>query len=359
MTYSPARDLVFRTSYTLQSQFPEANRTETLFPEDIGASPTAQDPAAQLIRLQRQYLQRNQLKTEHAENIDLGVEKAFDALQGSWNLSLTGFRRTQYDLVQYTRRTFDVYAPPTPALIGYNNDGTGHTSGIELKLSKIRRRPSDWNGFVTYTNQVARATSSLYDTSQIPYFFAFNGGDPFLTDADYRRLNKREFATSYDQRHTVYVVATKRLSKRIETSFVLDSGSGFPFAGGAPSDGPFGSADSQHGEKVVGDADFSEVPVTLLNGRTIQPINPVVGRTGWHHKVSINTNLTITPTASFFLNIDNLFNEKIATVLGTQSQSGQIYYQNPTAEYPQGRISYGSATIVTPIFTSFGFRYKF
>jgi hypothetical protein len=355
VAYAPTNDLVLRSSFTYNSQFPDAWRAEVLFPEDLGFS-TARNPEAQLQRLQGLYTQYNRLKTQHAENFDLGVEKGFSLLGGSFRATLTGFRRRQYDLIQTDFSNFALTGPPYP--ISYNNDGTGHASGVEFKLEKRRRGASDLNGFLSYTNQVARATSSLNDTGYNPYFSTFVS-DPNLTDADYRRLNKREFATSYDQRHTIALVANKRLSKKFEATVVLDAGSGFPFTGGAPSEAGLIGADAQHGAKLVGGASFTEVPVVLLDNRTLQPLSPVVGRSGWHYKFSINTNFYVNPNTWFFLNADNVLNRRSVINYATTTNSGAIYYTDPTAEYPQGRIHYGPATVISPLFLSFGIRTQF
>ncbi len=184
--------------------------------------------------------------------------------------------------------------------------------------------------------------------------------DPFLSDEEYRQLNRREFAPDYDQRHTVAVVANKRLHRNFETTLILDAGSGFPFAGGAPNEpGSFGSAGAQYGSVLLGDADFGQVPVILPNGRTLQPQNPVVGRSGWHYKISINNNFYLNDNSWLFLNVDNVFNRKFVTNFGTQSNAGTIYYNEPSPEFPQGSIYYGPTTVVTPIFLSFGIRTRF
>lgn len=356
VTYSPNRDLVFRSSFYRYSQFPDVQLIEVLFPQDLGFA-TAKDPAAQQTNLQRRFRQYNRLEAQHAQGYDLGVEKGFDLLGGSFNATLTGYRRRQYNLAQNPRPFF---MPP----VEYNNDGTGHASGIEFKLEKRRRRASDLNGFVTYTNQVVRATSSLSDTIYGPYFQTFVF-DPLLPAAQVQELNRREFATSYDQRHTVAVVANKRLSKRFETTLILDAGSGFPFTngffGGGASDGQFGGgADTQHGEKTLGTAaDFTEVPIVLLDNQTIRPQNPVAGRSGWHYKISLNNNFYVNPNAWFFLNVDNVFNKRTVLQYAITNGAGAVNYSAPTAEYPQGRIQYGSRTETRPRFISFGIRTRF
>ena len=362
LTYSPVRDLNFRTSYSVQSQFPDTDILEREAPEQLGYTPTATDPAAQLARFQAHYNYNPHLSTLHANDYDLGVDKGFTLTglpAGSYLASLTGFKRNQYDLIQLNYGNGFNAGAGAPYPISYDSTGTGHASGLEFKFSKLQRKQSDWNGFVSYTNQVARATSSDFDTGYEPYFAFYDYGDQNLTTADYKRLDKQEFATSYDQRHTVGVVIGKRLSKLIDFSTFLDAGSGFPFSGGSQATGTLGSVDSQHSEITNGSADFSEVPVVLQDGRTIQPINPVVGRTGWHYKITLNTNFYLTPTTNLFLNVDNIFDRKTAVTYATATQAGSPYYNAPTAAFPQGTNYYGPSTIITPIFLSFGFRHRF
>ncbi len=120
LTYSPVRDLVFRSSYATESQFPDSRLPEVLFPENNGTPATATSPAAQLKYLQGRYAQSNHLRASHANNFDLGVEKGFSvkglsAFDGAYNVTLTGFTRKQGDLIQYTR-------------VGYGPSADGSTS---------------------------------------------------------------------------------------------------------------------------------------------------------------------------------------------------------------------------------------
>jgi len=362
-TYSPKRDLVFRTNYGILSEFPDSRRIQTLFAgNDPAFGQTAQDPAAQVSHYAARYTQFNKLKPLHSENFDLGVEKGFQVAGDPYSVVLTGYRRRQYDQIQLLQGSFNPTENPFP--FSYNNDGTGHAKGVELELTKRLRKPSDLNGFVSYTYQEATATSSNFDTGYTPYFGTYVS-DPSISDADYARLNQQEFAQSYDQRHTVAITANKRISKLIEVTGVLDAGSGYPFAGGATAAatsgnlGLFLGADAQHTEQAVGGADFAEVPVTLVDRGQLQSVNPVVGRSGWHYKISLNTTFHVTPKFSLFLNVDNLFSQKTVTNYATTTQAGQPYYEQPSPEYPQGRVYYGPSTTITPIFTSFGFKYAF
>lgn len=365
VVYSPTRDLAFRTSYSVQSQFPDTQRMLFLAPAQIGLPATAADAALQVAAIQRRYgSQFFPLGVEHGENYDLGLEKAISVsgpLEGLYSLSMTGFKHRQYDLIQSDLNSY--VGSPYP--FSFSNDGHGQSTGLEMKISKAQRKSSDWNGFLSYTNQVARATSALsaptFPVAYLPLFSAYDQGNPLLSDADYRRLNTQEFALPYDQRHTVALVANKRFSKLFESSFVLDAGSGFPFSGGGAADALLqGSVDAQHAEKIVGDADYAEIPVTLTSGGSaIQPYNPVVGRTGWHYKISINSNFYLTPDTILFLNVDNVFDRLTATNLGTADLNQQAFYTPPSAQYPQGRNYFGTQTTITPIFLTVGFRHKF
>ena len=364
LTYSPTRDLVFRSSYAVESQFSDSRLVQVLFPEDAGVNsgPTATSGTSQLARLRSRYAQFNNLGPSHANNFDLGVEKGFtlnglSALNGSYNVSLTGFQRKQYDLIQYTRPSYN----PLGGVRGFDNSGHGHASGLEFKLSKppSARDPYALNGFVSYTNQVARATNSIDDTGYLPYFYSAFAGDPNTSDAEFRSQNNREFATTYDQRHTIGADLTKRFSKLFETSIILDAGSGFPFVNGITSTPTGETADPQHAGQSIGNAGFNEVPITLFDQRTLSPLNPTVGRSGWHYKISLNSNFYLTPTTSLFLDVDNLFGKNTVTNYNTATGSGAPYYVGPTAEFPQGRYYYGPATLITPTFLTFGFRTKF
>ena len=206
---------------------------------------------------------------------------------------------------------------------------------------------------------MTRATSSAFDTVYRPYFDNFVS-DPTLTNAQYQQLDKQEFSPSYDQRHTVAAVISKKFNHFFGTSIVLDAGSGFPFNRGVGTDGAIGqTADGQHGEKAVNNADLTEVPVVLNNG-TLSPLTPVVGNSGWHYKISLNSDFFVSRDTNLFLNVDNVFDKQTATVISTTNAGGQIYYSNPTAAQPQGHIYYGrGAGSLTPIFLSFGFRHKF
>ena len=156
-----------------------------------------------------------------------------------------------------------------------------------------------------------RATNSYFDTGYVPYFQEFVS-DASLSNAQYLQLNKQEFSTSYDQRHTVAAVVSKKFNHYFGTSVVLDAGSGFPYNRGTASDGVVGAAtggsvDGQHGEKSFGgNANFSEVPV-LLNTGSISPLTPVVGNSGWHYKFSLNSDFFVSKDTNLFLNVDNVF----------------------------------------------------
>lgn len=357
LAYSPTRDLQFHTSATRFSQFPETRYNEYDSPQDTnGVFPTTGTSAtAQQNRIHSRY-SPNRLTPYYSENFDLGVDKAFKMFRDNYAVSLTGYSKKQYDLL--TENYASYTGSPYP--IKYDNTGRGQATGAEFVFSKKARNDYDINGYVSYTNQVARATSSAFDTGYIPYFGYFVT-NPTLTNADFLNFNKQQFPVSYDQRHTVAAVVSKRFNKLFGTSIVLDAGSGFPFNAGVASDGVIGNVDANHGEKLVGtNADFTEVPVLLNNGNTLSPLNPVVGRSGWHYKISLNSDIFLTPDTNLFVNVDNVFDRLTATVISTTDANGQIYYSAPTAQQPQGHISYGrGAGSITPIFLSFGFRHKF
>ncbi len=393
INYSPDPTLKFTTSLAESSQFADTRLIETLFPENsasgvgtftslnpgnpadfAGLDPnrlTGTQRATQYGRLLSRYRQVNQLGPQHAHNFDLGVAKSFSlngvpVISGDYAVTLTGYRHQQYDLIQLNRLFF--VAPTSVPAAGqtagtvfgqrtYDTSGKGHASGLEFQLSKRARNPNDFNGFISYTNQVARATSSSFDTGYTPYFnltFGSLGPTLGLNDAQYRALNNKGYATSYDQRHTVAVVANKRINKFFEESAVLDAGSGFPFVAAIG-----GGVDPQRASQGFNNATFGEVPILLADQKTIAPLNPVVGRSGWHYKISLNSSIILTPDTSLFVNVDNVFDKKTVVSYSTASPSGASYYIPPTAEYPQGRIYYGPNTIITPVFFTVGFRHKF
>lgn len=368
LAYSPARDLTFRSSYAVESQFPDSRLPEILFPENTNTLATSTNPAKQLAYLASRYAQSNRLGASHANNFDLGVEKGFalnglGAVGGNYNVALTGYQRKQYDLIQYTRPSYGPIggANALAGVRGYDNSGHGRASGFEFKLSKPinARDPYAVNGFVSYTNQVVRATNSDFDTGYIPYYYNAFAGSQGFSDTTVRFGDTQEFATSYDQRHTIGVDVTKRFNKLFETSIILDAGSGFPFSGGVSSFAGGEGADSQHSFQGIGAATYQETPVTLIDKQALQPLNPVPGRSGWHYKISINSNFYLTPTTSLFFDVDNVFDKKTVLNYATTTQAGSPYYDGPSAEYPQGRYYYGPSTIITPIFATFGFRTKF
>lgn len=220
-------------------------------------------------------------------------------------------------------------------------------------LSKRLVKKTDLNGFMSYTNLTAKGTATDYDTGYLPYYVQYLQGTPGLTDANFRQLiNSNEVSTSWDQKHTVAVVANKRIFKFFDTTAFLDAGSGFPFTGG------LGSNDSQHQSFAQEGAAFNQVPV-VVNGNTLQPNSPIIGRTGWHYKFTLNSNFHVAEQTTLFVNVDNIFTRKTATVLATTTLSGLPYYRAPTAAFPQGQIYYGSQTVLTPRFLSFGVRTKF
>ena len=358
LAFAPNHDLQFHTSFSRFSQFPETRYNVYLSPQETaGVFPTtATDAGKQQARIDFRYpLQR--LKPYYSENLDLGVAKGFKAYGDRYAVGLTAFSKKQYSLLTLNQTNYGSNGSAFP--IVYDNSGRGQATGAEFTFQKEARNEYDINGFVTYTNQVARATSSAFDTGYAPYFSTFVS-DPTLTNAQFRSFNQQEFSPSYDQRHTVAVVVSKKFSHLFGTSIVLDAGSGFPYNRGTASDGLNGGVDGQHGEKLVGtNGDFTEVPV-FLNGQTLSPLSPVVGHSSWHYKFSLNSDFFVSKDTSLFVNVDNIFDRLTATIISTTDANGNIYYNAPTAAQPQGSIHYGAgAGSITPIFLSFGFRHKF
>ncbi len=362
IAFSPNRDLSFHSSLTRTTEMPETRFIAYLEPGSPGDPfpSTATNPTKQLAR-EGNYTP-NQLKPYYSENFDLGVDKGFKAFGSTFTTSLTGFSKKQYDLLtlQYSKIVGGVGKTP----FQYQNTGRGQDTGAEFVFSKRARNDYDLNGFLSYTNSVTRATNSYFDTVYVPYFQNFVT-DPNITQAQYLQLNRNEFSTSYDQRHTVAAVVSKKFNKFFGTSIVLDAGSGFPYNRGVAADGVISAAggatvDGQHGEKAFGNASLSEVPVLLSNGSRLSPLSPVVGNTGWHYKISLNSDIFISRDTNLFINVDNVFDRLTATVLSTSDANGQVYYSSPTAAQPQGHIYYGRGVgSVTPTFLSFGFRHKF
>jgi hypothetical protein len=230
---------------------------------------------------------------------------------------------------------------------------------------------------------VVRATDTYYDGTYEPYFALSELGNPFFYDSsdptsvaaaaangttvngsnDFRVLNQEEFPTSYDQRHSVSVLVNKRIDNLIETTVILDAGSGYPISSSATNDATLtGSVDGQHaaiGSSLGGITNFGEVPIFNPANTLLVPVNPVVGYTGWHFKFALNTTLHVSQRFSLFVNADNVFDRLTTTVLSTGTVAGAPYYTKPTAQYPEGREFFGPAATLTPIFLSFGFKEKF
>ena len=180
-------------------------------------------------------------------------------------------------------------------------------------------------------------------------------------NATVQGLVRKEFAPSWDQRHTVALVAHKNINKLFGATFILDAGSGLPFYAGSTSNGNFGAISNGFaniGAQTTGGAEFTQVPISLGDGK-LPPLNPLVGYTGWHYKISINTDFNLTDTFSLFLNVDNVFDKKTALSLATGSFSGEPYYTAPTAQYPQGQEVFRYQSKLTPVFLTFGFRQRF
>ena len=378
--YSPNPDLTFRTSYGINSQRPDMRRIQRVAPFDVGAIGTniGTDPLSQS-QADAGILPLSHVKLSHAKDFDLGVEKAFNLsrgmAQGAYQIDVTGYKKYVYDLTYENPANFDFNAPQSPYPTLYDNEGTSHVSGVEVSLRKIQRKPSDWNGYINYTNQVARA-NVLNGNGYVPTFSFNESGNAYFTDSandaangvvtapgrDLRRLNHIEFPTDADQRHTIGVVVNKRVSRLFDATLILDAGSGLPFFSNATNDGTFGGSAGPGFAAVHtitgGDSNFTQVPV-LLGGNLLPAVNPVSGYTGWHYKISMTSNFNLTSDFSLFFNVDNIFDKKTALALATGSLSGEPYWTAPTPQYPQGQEHFGSSSILTPIFVTIGFRRKF
>ena len=365
LTFTPVQDLTFRSSYTINSQHADERRIERLGPEDVGDVGTSINPGtatlpANLVQSRDAYRAQgfSRVSLSHSKDFDLGVEKGFNLrqglLQGAYNFSVTGYQKYGYDIAFQTSPNY-----ANANKIFYNNDGTQHASGFEFSFRKLQRRPSDWSGYLNYTNQVVRTNASLYDTAYTPYFALYEAQN--FDNATVQGLVRKEFAPSWDQRHTVALVAHKNINKLFGATFILDAGSGLPFYTGSTSNGNFGAISNGFaniGAQTTGGAEFTQVPISLGGGK-LPPLNPLVGYTGWHYKISVNTDFNLTDTFSLFLNVDNVFDKKTALSLATGSFSGEPYYTAPTAQYPQGQEVYRYQSKLTPVYLTFGFRQRF
>jgi hypothetical protein len=357
--YFLGRDFLIRSSYSVISQFPETSFIEHLPPSLVGDTITAipgndiadgntwaQDQVATMESINAPF---DHLSTEHNNDFDLGAEKAFNAFGGSYDLSVTGFQRKLYDEILQT-----VNVQP----LQYTSGAHGHASGAEVLLTKTPDRPSAWNGFISYTNLSVKATSGFSDTFYAPYYYQAFHGDPTITLAQLNAGDNMEFPTSYDQHHTIGVVANKRVSNWLEISGVMDAGSGFPFQNTLGT--LTAAADAQHAVFGTGPSNFfGQVPITMQNQTSLQPLNPTPGMSGWHYKFSLNTNIYLTQDTNLFFDIDNIFNSRAVLVYGTNPFSGPAFYSPPSPQYPQGRVYYGPRAVQTPMFISFGVRTRF
>ncbi len=372
VSYTPVQDLSFHSSLTYDSQRPDMRRLQRLGPLDVGDLPTASNAAAAAAEnaaaANYGVNSFNRLKLSRTNMFDLGFDKGLRApsgiFKGAYDISLTGYNKWVSNLAFQTAPNYSSF----PAVhTAYDNEGKQKASGFEFSFRKLQRRPSDWNGYVNYTNQVVRTNSSLYGTNYpyTPYGVQFLAPSGAFTEGQLQGLARQEFATAWDQRHTVAVVATKRIAKLLESTFILDAGSGLPFFSGATSTngGFFGTAGAGFAEINSGTtgngASFTNVPVVVNNSGTFSALNPIAGHTGWHYKISINSDFNITPDFSLFLNVDNVFDKLTPLSLATSTFSGIPFYNAPTAAFPQGTESYKPQSVITPTFLTFGFRERF
>jgi hypothetical protein len=372
-SYAPNKTLVFRTSYTVDSTFPDLAGIERLPASYLGYPATSIFPSAQSQALLTGLTPYNGLKASHVNAFDLGGEKGFDLpgfFHGAYRFGLDGFRRVGYDLIQADTpnlAAFGTYNALDPAQSGlpirYTNAGKSHASGYDLTLAKrlVHDTDMEWSGFVTYTHLVSKATAGNYNTNYEPFYAQYLSGTPGVTDAALRTLiSQNEVQTSWDQTHTVQVVANKRYLKFLMATILLDAGSGYPYSGATANEftGGFATNDAQHSSFALGGATFHQVPV-VTSGNTLQATSPIIGQTGWHYKFTLNNDLFVAKTTSLFLNIDNVFNRKTVLAQSPTTAAGQPFYSAPSAAYPQGLIYYGNSINLTPRFVSFGIRTRF
>ena len=369
ISYTPVSDLSFHSSLTYDSQRPDMRRLQRLGPLDVGDLPTASTAAAaETENANGSHFginSYNALKMSSTNMFDLGVDKGLRApsgiFAGSYDVSLTGYNKWVRNLAFQSSPTYVNY----PNIhVAYDNEGKEKAAGFEFSFRKLQRKPSDWSGYVNYTNQVVRTNSSLYDTAYTPYGVAYLAQSGAFSEIQLQSLARQQFSPSWDQRHTVAVVATKSFLKQLESTFILDAGSGLPFFSGstATNGGFFGSAGSGFTEisgATTGTASsFTNVPITIGNG-ALPALNPVAGHTGWHYKIAINTDFRITPDFSLFLNVDNVFDKLTPLSLATGTYAGQPFYNAPTAAFPQGQEVFKAQSVITPTFLTFGFRQRF
>jgi hypothetical protein len=333
---------VFRSTWGKLSQYPRSSMIGRLFPFDDEYE-TIYGPA-QRTRMEAAYVRNADLGPERAEALDLGAERQ---LGGSMVASMTAFKRSEKDLVQlqFTNPYFMFRGGP-PGARDSVNQGTNKSSGLEFKLEQRRPSRSGLSGWLSYTYLNAKSTSEYYGPAK---GWAWYATDPSVTtEAELQALEKRMFPVSWAQKHTVALVANKKFGRRFEATFIVDSGSGFPFG---QSGMDLGGDDPQHAP--------GGIPI-LFNGQ-LQPNRPVVGWTGWHSKVSINTAFHLSPTTSFFVNVDNLFNLKkpTAKVWYDPFTLSPIGEHEPTPEYPNGYMEYRPYSVVTPLFISAGIQRRF
>jgi hypothetical protein len=374
--YSPSKTFLLRTSYGTTSQFADTDRIEYESATQAGFSPTYTDPAGYNTFIESLY-GATKPNPARSKNFDLGIENSFVTqgnpgfLGGQYKVTLTGYRRIEGDLLQRDRTLVDEGGGTIGATgpRDYDAVGTGHSQGVEFKFEKDGRKPYDLDGFVSYTNQHVTATSTFFDTRYVPYYYGAAYGVAGVGLAAFNAGIHTEYPTTYDQKHTVYAEITKKANKLITFNANLDAGSGYPYQLGvstaastvnAANVGP--TFDAQHVAGTFlsgGAAVFNTVPIVLPDMHTLQPLNVVPGRTGWHYKITLNTDFTVSKKTTLFFNVDNLFDKQTALLLAPVNGFGTEFYSAPSAAYPQGRVYYGAQDSEFPVFVSFGFRTKF
>ena len=386
--YSPTNDFVVRANYGLTSEFAGARYAEFGGPAQEEFEATAGDSA--FSNAVSDFLDTpTKPNSSVSYNTQVGLTKGFSIknpiLGGSYALDLIGYQRNSKDLLERIGTTgaagetafglnngpdglYDITdgggAYTFTENRAYQSDGTGHASGVEVQLSKRARSKYDsaFNGFLSYTNSTDKATDSFLDTGYYSYFYNAFREVPGFTQAQFLKGLSTEYPTSYDQKHTVFAELNKRVGKIVNFHINLDAGSGFPFANGVTNvvtGESLATINTQHSNSLSnGMGTFNTVPILLPNG-TLESLNPTPGRTGWHYKFTLNTDFDVTPTTTFFFNVDNPFDRHTALILAPVTEHGDLFYRQPTFAHPQGQVYYGPNTQLIPVYVSFGVRLHF
>ncbi len=374
IVYSPSKTTAFKAAADTTSQFADAGRVEYIAPEIAGFGTYDTVPGDEAAVLASRYAP-SKPDAQHQNNYELGWAQAITiptdgpigkTFGGAYTFTATTFQDKEYNLLDYSRPNIVGSVAAGWHLSGprsYISNGTGHSTGVEAELAKPAKGRYDqsYNGFLSYTNDTVRRTSSFFDGTYVPYFANAFYEVPGLTQQQFAAGLTSESAPSWDQKHTVYAELNKRVTKLVNLHLNLDAGSGYPFVIGVSNLGALGaglapSVDSQHTYSVADN--FASVPVVMPNG-SLQPLNSTPGRSGWHYKFGLNADFDVAQNFSLFVETDNIFDRKTTTIYSTVDAYGNLYYSKPTFAHPQGQVYYGPNTILLPEYVSFGVRLKF